>query len=342
MKKPLPKPIAFVLNCRLESVIAAAFSLSLLAFFSVTRVFHNFTFGMLDVTFILLPVGILTLKCLLQIVLAPVGDESLDTRKFLADFFRPFLKILRDWFPFLVLCACYYSLYDNLILRVNPHTADATLAGIDRHLFGTQPSLFLEPLLNPYLTDFLMLVYFSHVVFFPGVALYFYVKKEEAKFRRVMMGFLTIMIMGIASYILVPAAGPASFFAGQYTRDLTGHSLTRSVDYIIRTGRVSFDCFPSLHVGIPFLLSFYVRDYLRKAYLPVLLYVACMAFGTIYLRYHYVVDVMASFAYAPAAYWLNDFMLRHWPGERLSGLAEEVQKRGQPVPGAPAQPAAVE
>jgi membrane-associated phospholipid phosphatase len=325
------KFISFVLNCRLENVMAVGISASLLVFFSATRVFHAFNFGMLDLIFILLPVGILGLKSLLHLLFTSDAGEHLDLGRFLADFFRPFLKILRDWFPFLLLCACYYSLYSSLILRVNPHLADATLAKIDARLLGTQPSFLLEPLLCPWLTDSLYAVYFSHVVFFPGVALYFYLKKEEKKFRRLMMGFLTIMIMGTISYLLVPAVGPETFFADQYRVDLHGHTLSRSVNYIISMARVGNDCFPSLHVGIPLLISFYMRDYLRKLFVPVLIYVACMCFATIYLRYHYLVDVLAAFAYAPAAYFLNDFLLRHWPGERLSGLAAEIENSHSPA-----------
>jgi membrane-associated phospholipid phosphatase len=230
-----------------------------------------------------------------------------------------------------LLCACYYSLFDNLVTRVNPHLADAALAKIDALLLGTQPSFLLEPFIRLWLTDFFNLVYFSHVIFFPSVALYFYLKNEGTAFRRLMMGFLTIMLMGTISYILVPANGPEKFFADQYTRDLRGHLITHGVDYIINVGRVSFDCFPSLHVGIPLLLSFYLRDYRRKAFIPTLVYVALMCFATLYLRYHYLIDVIAAFAYAPAAYWLNNFLLRHWPGEKISGLAAEIQEKRRAV-----------
>jgi len=278
---------------------------------------------MLDLIFILLPVGILGLKTLFTLLVSSETDENAETTKYLMNFFKPFLKIVRDWFPFLLLCACYYSLFDNLVTRVNPHLADATLARIDAFLLGKQPSFLLEPFIHPWLTDFFNMIYFSHVVFFPSVVLYFYLKKEEAAFRRLMMGFLTIMLMGTLSYILVPAKGPETFFADQYTRDLNGHALIRSVDYIFRTGHVSFDCFPSLHVGIPLLLSFYMRDYRRKLFIPVLIYVALMCGATIYLRYHYAIDVIAAFAYAPAAYFLNDFLLRRWPGERISKPAAE-------------------
>jgi membrane-associated phospholipid phosphatase len=81
------------------------------------------------------------------------------------------------------------------------------------------------------------------------------------------------------------------------------------------------------------LLSLYLRDYCKKAFLPVLFYVALMCGATIYLRYHYVIDVIAAFAYAPAAYWLNDFLLARWPGERiLTTSAEATGQKQTPQP----------
>lgn len=319
------KITSFILHCRLENVMAAGVSISLLALFLATGFRHSFHFGMLDFLFILLPVGILGVKCLLGLLLSSEveGGENPDAIGFLVQFFRPLLKIFRDWFPFLLLSACYYSLYSNLILQVNPHKADAFLSKVDAMILGNQVSFLLEPWIQPWLTDFLNLVYFSHVLFFPGVALYFYLKNETRTFRRIMMGYLTIILMGITSYILVPATGPESFFAGQYTRDLQGQTLSRSVSYIISVGRVAYDCFPSLHVGIPLLLSFYLRDHRKKAFLPMLIYVALMCFATLYLRYHYLIDVLAAFVYAPAAYFLNNFLLRRWPGERISTISLE-------------------
>lgn len=312
------KLISFVLRRRLEDVIAVGVSAALVIFFLTTRLFRSFNFGMLDFIFILLPVGVLGVKCLLTLLLSSGHDDSLEPAKYLAHFFRPLLKIVRDWFPFLLLSACYYSLYSNLVLRVNPRLADPVLAKIDALILGNQPCFLLEPFLRPWLTDFLSLVYFSHVIFFPGVALFFYVKKEEPAFRRIMMGFLTITLLGITSYILIPATGPEKFFADRFTRDLQGQSLSRGVAYIINAGRVSYDCFPSLHVGIPLLLSFYLRDYRKKMFVPALVYVALMCCATIYLRYHYLIDVIAAFAYAPAAYRLNDFLLARWPGEKIT------------------------
>lgn len=311
--------ISFVLRCRLEDVIATGFSTILLIFFLTTSYFSSFQLNGHDIIFILLPVSILGVKTLLHLLFSSeTGSEKLDTGKYLAAFFKPLLKIFRDWFPFLLLSACYYALYTNLMLRVNPHTADHLLSRIDAALLGNQASILLQPWIHPWLTDFFYLVYFSYVFSLPAVALFLYLTKKEKIFRRVMMGYLTLMLMGITSYLLVPATGPEKFFADQFTSDLQGRAVSRGVSYIISAGRVGYDCFPSLHVGIPLLLSFYLRDYRKILFFPALVYVGMMCGATIYLRYHYVTDVIAAFAYAPTAYWLNDFLLARWPGERIT------------------------
>lgn len=298
--------------------MATGVSALLVGLYLTTDLFRTIHLGPLSFVFILLPVGILAVKSLLGLLASSSSDDDAQsTTRFLGSFFRPLFKIVRDWFPFFLLCACYYSLYGNLILRINPHVVDPALAKMDGWILGNQAAILLEPLIHPWLTNFLNAVYFSHLFFFPGVALYFYLIGEEAAFRRIMMGFLTIMIMGVITYLILPAAGPEKFLAYDFTRNLRGGALSHSVDYIINVGRDSYDCFPSLHVGIPLLLSFYLRDYRRKWFLPAFLYVLIMAFATLYLRYHYFVDVLAAFLYAPAAYGLNALLLRHWPGERL-------------------------
>jgi membrane-associated phospholipid phosphatase len=313
---------SFILGSRLENVVAFTVSLALTILFLTTRLFHDFNLGMHDFIFILLPAGVLAFKAVLGLLLArPAGSEESDPGKFLSQFVAPFWKIFRDWFPFLLLSACYFSLYSNLMLRVNPHTADAFLAGIDARIFGAQPSLALQPFIHPWLTDFMSVVYFSFVLYFPGVALWLYLRKEHQAFRRLMMGYLTLILLGVISYLAVPAVGPETFFASSYTSDLHGQAMSHGVEFIMKNARVGHDCFPSLHVGIPLLLALYLRDFKRKLFIPAVVYVGLMCGATIYLRYHYVVDVAAAFIYAPVAYRLNNFVLSRWPGERAAGAA---------------------
>ena len=129
------KITSFILHCRLENAHGCRVS-----HFRCWRCFSPpgsaipFISAWSDFLFILLPVGILGVKCLLGLLLSSEveGGENPDAIGFLVQFFRPLLKIFRDWFPFLLLSACYYSLYSNLILQVNPHKADAFLSKVTR------------------------------------------------------------------------------------------------------------------------------------------------------------------------------------------------------------------
>jgi membrane-associated phospholipid phosphatase len=327
------KIVSFVLCSRLEDVIAVAASSCLLVLFLTTRLFHSFSLGMHDFIFILFPVGALGVKTLAGILGSGSGEAGAEVGpfQFISMTMRPFLKLLRDWFPFLLLSACYFALYNNLMLRVNPVTADGFLSRIDAALIGNQPSFLLERFIRPWLTDFLSLIYFSFVLYLPGMALWFYIKGARQAFRRLMMGYLTLILMGVTSYLLVPAVGPETFFASRYSHDLRGNMLTQGMQYIMQNARVGHDCFPSLHVGIPLLLAFYIRNHFRKWFPVALAYVGVMCCATIYLRYHYLIDVLAAFVYAPAAYVINDFLLARWPGEKPL-MEANVQKPSMPAP----------
>jgi hypothetical protein len=328
------KSISFILHRRLEDVLAAGFSLLLLAIFSTGKVSHTVQIPKHDIAFLMLPISVLGLKVLFNLLLAPEVSDQEDpgVGNYLVAFFQPLARLFRDWCPFVLLSACYYSMYSNFILHLNPHPADAMLARFDAALLGNQPSFLLEKWITPWTTDFFNLVYFSYVLSLPVVAFYCYTRKGKGIFRRVMMGYLTLMLMGVMGYLSVPAAGPEAFFSDRYTQDLSGHAMSRGVEYIIGNGRVAYDCFPSLHVAIPLLLCFYAREYTRKLFLPVCLYVLAMCFAVLYLRYHYLADVVAAFAFAPVAYWLNDFLLAHWPGERIVAGHKPAGEPALPLP----------
>jgi membrane-associated phospholipid phosphatase len=69
-------------------------------------------------------------------------------------------------------------------------------------------------------------------------------------------------------------------------------------------------------------------------FIPALIYVGLMCCATIYLRYHYFIDVVAAFAYVPVAYFLNDFLLSRWPGERIMSASLQAENRKTPAPAA--------
>ena len=54
-----------------------------------------------------------------------------------------------------------------------------------------------------------------------------------------------------------------------------------------------YDCFPSGHVEMTFLIWWSSRAFGRNLAAIMFVYLGCVAFATVYLRYHYTVDVLA-------------------------------------------------
>ena len=69
--------------------------------------------------------------------------------------------------------------------------------------------------------------------------------------------------------------------------------------------RLTFDCFPSMHTACTALMAWVAWRYARRLFFWILPVVISMPFACVYLRYHYVVDVLAGLVVASVAIALD-------------------------------------
>lgn len=177
---------------------------------------------------------------------------------------------------------------------------DEALLGIDRALFGETPAVRLAPLARPWLTELMSACYLSYHLYFHGALAYALMQPVE-KARRLFEWMFTALPAGVAGYLLVPARGPLKAMAEHFAAPLTGGSITAVNDWIVRNGSAVYDVFPSLHVFMTcVLLDHDRREHpLRfKAMLPV---TVGLVASTVYLRYHYAIDLLAGLGWFLAA-----------------------------------------
>jgi membrane-associated phospholipid phosphatase len=86
--------------------------------------------------------------------------------------------------------------------------------------------------------------------------------------------------------------------AGEFTVPLDGWHITRWTARIVEAGSNHVDAFPSLHCAVSFYLLMSDRRFKPWRFRVYLLPAIGLWISTIYLRYHYVVDVAAGFALA--------------------------------------------
>ncbi|MBL0386780.1 inositol phosphorylceramide synthase [Tumebacillus sp. ITR2] len=216
------------------------------------------------------------------------------------------LRVARFGLPFCVLLIIYRAL-DFYIPLFSPIDRDGWLLHIDAWMFGVQPSIWLEPLIRPWLTDYLSFVY---MIWFPMI--FFTLLLMMLKSRQAVSGYVAAALfafyVGYVSYTIVPAIGPLYSLADTYTTSLSGGGITEMQRAVVTSQQdmnISRDCFPSLHTAISCVMLYFVWTYRRKwmwLYGPL---VVSILISTVYLRYHYVIDVIAGIGLATLTCWLG-------------------------------------
>ncbi len=172
--------------------------------------------------------------------------------------------------------------------------ADVWLRGIDVAWFGSTPAAWFSP--HPVATEFFSAVYLSYQLWL-HLALVHALTRPVGEAVALGERVFTAMALGFAGYLLVPALGPANAFPELAAR-FDGWYFTAANAWVVRNGSSVFDVFPSLHVAIPaLLLAHDARHHPRRFRRLLPLFVALVG-STLYLRYHYVVDLAAGGALA--------------------------------------------
>ena len=207
---------------------------------------------------------------------------------------------LRDCAP-LFLVVLFYPSTDFLNETLQGgFLADPWLARIDLLVFRSHWSVWMERFASPGLTDWLSLCYFLHLVIPTVILIYLRLRAPRRLFVEAVQGFVLILLVGFALYLAVPAIGPKYELAPLYARDLAGGWMGTFNRVVIDMTRVPRDAFPSLHVGLSALLLVYAWRGSRWFAALVSPFIVGNWVATIYLRYHYTIDVVAGFLLVPA------------------------------------------
>ncbi len=212
----------------------------------------------------------------------------------------PLLRTIRNWIPLPYVLFGYKMIHYLINHDRNPGfmvIKDRWLIAADRFLFGTDPTVWLQRITVPWLTELMQIVYATNYFLPLILVLTLYLKKERIPFQKSVTVLVLGYILSYLGYFIVPAIGP--IFTIPYQVPLDGiwirESLARwnySLDACPR------DCFPSGHTEIPLITLWLAFRYRRKLFYIYLPIVILLIFSTVYLRYHYVIDVIAGIALA--------------------------------------------
>ena len=161
-------------------------------------------------------------------------------------------------------------------------------------MWGAHPTVWLERLHSPALTEYLQIVY---TLFVPAVLLIPFLiwrRRRFADFRHFAFLIAAGFLVSYAGYLLVPARGPRFLLKDLQHFPLRGLSFFGAMQTTLdRLESAHYDCFPSGHTELSIIAWWGSRILSKRLFWAYSVYTPSIIFATVYLRYHYTVDVLA-------------------------------------------------
>jgi len=206
---------------------------------------------------------------------------------------NPTSWIFRNWYPLPFVASCYKEMA-LLIPAVRSGDADRELAALDLRVWGANPTVWVERFHHPVLTEFLQAVYTLFVPAVLFVAWRLWRRRQYREFQYYAFLIAAGFLVSYVGYLMVPARGPRFLLKGLQHIPLQGLWLFQGMQGMLdRLESAHYDCFPSGHTELTILAWWGSRMISRPLFRLYLAYTPCIIFATVYLRYHYTVDLLA-------------------------------------------------
>ena len=261
--------------------------------------------------FLLIP--IYSALLIVQFILVKVKDKT---------------RLLRIMYDLVFPVISVLVLFDSLgwvVHYINPVDIDPLLIKLDFMLFGNHPTVMLEAVMNPVLTDILQLAYSSYY-FLPvtlGIALLKNDQREE--FNRSLFLILFCFYLSYIGYIIWPALGPRFTLDHLQMQKLQGFFIAEPIQQLLnRLEGIKRDAFPSGHTGIALTVLYLAYKFKKRLFLIFLPIISALIFSAVYCRYHYVVDIIAGFGLTGVTIFLGERHYSWWEKRNTNALNKSL------------------
>lgn len=226
-----------------------------------------------------------------------------------------------------------YSTLGQLGIAAFPPGVDAGLSRADNGLFGLDPSLALQRYQTPGWIEFFSFIY---AAFIPYIHLSLFLGclgRPPLERDQFLTGWTFTYAISYLGYLFLPAHGPVIYHARDYHVSLQGGYFYNLVLQGVEASGGLQGAFPSLHVGgSVYLCLFDLKTHRLRGltYLPMVLLIYL---STLFLRYHYVVDLIAGTILAAGCIPLGQAVFLRWAQRRqASGLPALPGGEGDVLP----------
>ncbi len=189
---------------------------------------------------------------------------------------------------------------------IGQHSLDAELYALDLRLFGVEPAMAFDGVVSTPATEWFSFFYYSYFFLLALFALPIAVAFEDGPVLRDFgLGLLSLYCIGHLVYVLVPGFGPYVHL-DVFENRLDGPVFWPLVRDMVASAGAGKDIFPSLHTAAPLFLTLFAFRHRKRTpfnYVwPVMAFFASqIILATMYLRWHWMIDVIAGATLAVGA-----------------------------------------
>ena len=227
------------------------------------------------------------------------------------------LSLLSWWYP---------DTFD--LNRILPNL-DPTFASLEQALFGCQPALLFSQQWNhPIFSELMYMGYSSYFLLIAIVTFYYFFKRYQ-EFERTSFVILTSFFVYYVIFVVLPVTGPQYYYLAVGIDNIAQGVFPSVGDYFMThdqmmempgwqdgffyqfmvhahaAGERPTAAFPSSHVGVTLVLLLLAwRSGSRRLFCFVLPFFLLMCLATVYIRAHYVIDVLAGLVSGFLFYYL--------------------------------------
>jgi membrane-associated phospholipid phosphatase len=234
-------------------------------------------------------------------------------------------RSLHYWYVVPLILITFKQIY-FMVKPIRVHDFDDLFIAIDRWMFGTDPTHFLHQFAFPLLTEILQIIY-GMFYLLPILFGLFLLRKG----RFVAMDFAVFTViygfcLSYLGYFMLPGIGPRftlhdfhtineqlpGLFLTNFLRDLTNAGESIPAGTVDPAKYVQRDIFPSGHTMITLIiiyLSVRLKSRSRFFFVPV---GTLLIFSTVYLWYHYVIDLIGGLLFMAFAVWSAKYIFNWW------------------------------
>jgi len=225
------------------------------------------------------------------------------------------LSVVRNFYPVPMIFIAFKEVHlviQSMQMTLQRGDFDAVFIMMDRWMFGTDPTVWMAQFSHPVLTEILQIAYTSYYFIMIALGVELYRRDPGGMFSNVIFCITYGFFLSYAGYIAFPGVGPRFTLHdfGTMNTDLPGLFITDFLREAINAGEsipagvahpmalAQRDVFPSGHTEMTLLTIFFSWRYRVRSRHVISVLGTLLIVSTVYLRYHYVVDLIGGALFA--------------------------------------------